>query len=512
MQLSIIIRSLIVTSFIQTFTNSGSPPTSPLVFTTGLVPATSYSFVLSCSNAYGTSSNSTSILGTTSAAAPSLVTITNTSTSTTSSTSTSSTIYLSWNAANGGMSITSCTATAILVSGYAVTYYSQSVGTTLNQTFISPSTASPLSFSTGLKAASTYSFVLACSNSVGSSTNSSSIAGTTAATAPFQTQITSTTAPPATSSTVDLTYAAASGGSPITSCTAIAIVSSGYGVTYYNQVVGMTSLSQTFTNSGSPPTSPLVFTTGLVPATSYSFVLSCSNAYGTSSNSTSILGTTSAAAPSLVTIASTTSPISSSSTVYLSWSAANGGSPITSCVAIATLVSGYAITYYSQTVGTVSSQPFASPSSPLSFSTGFASCIHLFICAGLQYCLWFQYQLQFYVRHYRSHCAISDADHLDDYTFSYRINSRSNLCRSIRWFRYYYVYCHCDSAIRYCCQLLWTDLWNNLTHTNIHWCTCILSITIQYCIVSCFHLSVPSRLYKLSWHRCCVSSCVRHYS
>jgi hypothetical protein len=237
-------------------TTQTSSSGSPYVFT-GLASNSSYTFVMSASNSYNTSSNSSSSASVTATTVPQAPTIGTPSLVTGTSYESSPQISVPFSGnATGGKSVTSYTVTSS-PGGLTAT-----------------GSSSPLVVS-GLTAGTSYTFTATATNANGTSLSSSSSSAVTASTVPQAPSVTLVDNPTANSVRVSFSPNE-TGGSPITSYT---VTSSPGGITA--------------TGSSSPIT-----VSGLTALTSYTFTVTATNVSGTSSPS------------------SPSSPISTSSDVY----------------------------------------------------------------------------------------------------------------------------------------------------------------------------------------------------
>jgi hypothetical protein len=324
----------IVTSYTVTpYTGStaGTPVTvannTPNASTTitGLTSGTTYTFTVSATNSVGTSAESAPSNAVTpqAQAAPGAPTAV-------SAVAGNGSATVSWTApSNGGSPITS----------YTITPYTTGEGSTaltpMTITGTPPATTATVS---GLANGTTYQFAVSATNAIGTGLGSTQTAQVTPAGPPLAPTGVSATAGPA---SANVTWTAPDPqGSPITS----------YTVTPY---VGSTAqVPQTV--SGSPPaTSSLM--AGLTDGTSYTFVVTATNALGTSVSSAPSAAVTPADVPAPP--AAVTAVTSGSGSLSVSWTPqSNSGSAVTS----------YTVTPY---VGTTAGTPVTVSGSPPANST-----------------------------------------------------------------------------------------------------------------------------------------------
>ena len=202
-------------------------------------------------------------------------------------------------ASNGGESIT----------GYKVTPY---IGTTAEtaQTFNSTATTETL---TGLTNGTTYTFVVAATNGIGTGSNSAASNAVTPATVPGAPTIGTATSENA-SASVSWTAPASNGGAAIT----------GYVVTPY--IGGAAQTATTFNSSATTET-----VSGLTNGTAYTFKVAAINSAGTSAQSAASNSVTPATVPSAPTIGTATSG-NTKATVTWTAPASNGGAAITAYI------------------------------------------------------------------------------------------------------------------------------------------------------------------------------------
>ncbi len=271
---------------------SGASATSATI--TGLSNGGNYTFTVTATNGVGTSSPSSPSNEIGVPTVPGTPTI-----GTATAGNDSATVTWTAPASNGGESIT----------GYKVTPY---IGTTAEtaQTFNSTATTETL---TGLTNGTTYTFVVAATNGIGTGSNSAASNAVTPATVPGAPTIGTATSENA-SASVTWTAPASNGGAAIT----------GYVVTPY--IGGAAQTATTFNSSATTET-----VSGLTNGTAYTFKVAAINSAGTSAQSAASNSVTPATVPSAPTIGTATSG-NTKATVTWTAPASNGGAAITAYI------------------------------------------------------------------------------------------------------------------------------------------------------------------------------------
>ena len=278
------VTSYTVTSVPGGFTATGN--SSP-VTVNGLTNGQSYTFTISATNSIGTSQPSASSAAVTPTGVPGAAIITNVTPG-----NTSATISFNPPASNGGLAITSYT--VVSTPGG----------------FTQVGTSSPITIS-GLTNGVSYTFVVKATNAAGFSTSASSNA-VIPATVPGAPRITAV-APLANKVTVTFNAPTSNGGSAI-----------------INYIVTSNPGAVTASGSASP-----IEVTGLNNGTSYTFTAVAVNAIGTSASSQASTAATPTGPPLPPTILTATAG-NAAATLTFAAPSSNGGSPITSYVAVST--------------------------------------------------------------------------------------------------------------------------------------------------------------------------------
>ena len=268
---------------------------SGTITVSGLTTGTAYTFTVFATNRAGNSNNSAASNSITTWAVPGAPTI---GTATTTGSTTASVTYTA-PANNGGQTITSYT--AVSSPGGITGTVSQAGSGTINVT--------------GLTTATSYTFIVRATNSIGNSANSAASNSITTWAVPGAPTIGTATVTSGTTATVSFTAPANNGGQTITSYTA---VSSPGGIT------------GTLSQAGSGT----ITVSGLTSGTSYTFVVYATNSVGNSANSAASNSITMWTVPGAPTIGTATTVNATAATVSYTAPGNNGGTAITSYTAI----------------------------------------------------------------------------------------------------------------------------------------------------------------------------------
>lgn len=278
------------------FITAGPTTTSLSQSISGLIASTGYDFEVAAINAAGTGAQSAILLNVVTAAAA--VTVPTPATALTVSALAATSLTLTWVAPSSGT----------LPFSYQP---QQSINSGTTWTNIGSGTTAVTLGVTGLTAASAYQFRIVTTNTAGSSTSTAASATTLSVLPTAPTGLAVSGSPTQTS--IALVWAApATGTAPLT----------------YQVSLRTPSGSGSFSVAGPTTTVLLQTISGLSAATSYDFIVTATNAAGTSPNSTILSNVSTAAATGVLPSAPINLAVSSltSSTVVLTWSPPASGS------------------------------------------------------------------------------------------------------------------------------------------------------------------------------------------